>query len=306
VARIDLHAHVLTPSFEAALPVPLPSQRLDGLKAFMERYEIDATVVSMGGGVATASPELARAGNDELAAIVATDSNRLGGVAIVPFSREAPDAALTELEHALDELRLDGVALFSHHGGTYLGDASWEPVFAELDRRGAYAFVHPTLPPGGWPLQQHPVWLYEFPFETTRALANLIYSGMLERYPNMKLQFAHLGGTALFLAHRLASLARREPQLATDAPAGALEYLGRQYYDTGLSNNTVALASTFEVASVDHVVFGSDWPYLALRDGSDPSDDFEMLDPSVRRRIDAENAAALVPRLADRVAAGAG
>jgi len=119
----------------------------------------------------------------------------------------------------------------------------------------------------------------------------------------VRLQFAHLGGTALFLAHRLASLADREPALATDAPAGALEYLRRQYYDTGLANNTVALASTLEVAPLEHVVFGSDWPYLAAREGSDPTDDLESLDPSLRRRIDAENAAALVPRLADRTSA---
>ncbi len=78
------------------------------------------------------------------------------------------------------------------------------------------------------------MWLYEFIFETTRALANLIYSGTLERYPNIRLQVAHLGGTAPFVAHRLASLAAREPERSErrDRPAHSSTF-GRLYYDTG-------------------------------------------------------------------------
>jgi len=224
--RIDLHAHVLTARYEEELDAPLPPHRPEALKAFMERYEIDAAVVSIGGAVGVASAQLARLGNEELAELVRAEPGRFAALAIVPFTPDDPEPALAELEHALDTLALDGVSLFTNHAGTYLGDAAFEPLFAELDRRGAYAFVHPTFPRGGWPLE-HPPWLYEFPFETTRALANLIYSGALERYPRVRLQFAHLGGAALFLAHRLASLAAREPELARAAPAGALEYLRR-------------------------------------------------------------------------------
>jgi len=301
--RIDLHAHVLTPRYLAGLPPgpALPPQTVDDLRAFMEQYEIDAAVVSMSGPGGTTSPELARTGNEELAELVRAQPERLGALAILPLRADDPEPALAELAYALDTLGLDGVALFSNHGGTYLGDQAFDRLFAELDRRGAYAFVHPAPAPNGLVLP-HPPWLYEFPFDTTRALTNLIYSGTLERYRNVRLQFAHLGGTALFLAHRLASLADREPHLAVAAPAGALEHLRRQYYDTGLSNNTVALASTLAATSLDHVVFGSDWPYLAARPGRDPSDDFERLDPADRHAIDALNAAALVPRLA-RVAA---
>ena len=81
------------------------------------------------------------------------------------------------------------------------------------------------------------MWLYEFTFETVRAVANLIYSGALERYPRIRFQLAHLGGAVPFLAHRIASLADRVPEAASQAPAGALEYLKRFYYDTGLADN---------------------------------------------------------------------
>ena len=122
-------------------------------------------------------------------------------------------------------------------------------------------FVHPGFPPHALPLEHHPVWLYEFTFETVRAVANLIYSGALERYPRIRFQLAHLGGAVPFLAHRIASLADRVPEAASQAPAGALEYLKRFYYDTGLADNAAALAATREIVPADRIVYGTDWPY---------------------------------------------
>jgi predicted TIM-barrel fold metal-dependent hydrolase len=152
-------------------------------------------------------------------------------------------------------------------------------------------------------LGQHPVWLYEFPFDTVRAVTNLIYSGTLERHQGIRWQIAHLGGAAPFLSHRLASLAEREPQLASDAPAGVLAYLSRLYYDTGLSNNVPALAATREVTDMDHVVFGTDWPYAALPSaGDDPAPALDTLGSALRAAVDAENARTLVPRLLDKTA----
>ena len=246
MARIDLHAHVITDVYRAALPAPpdgsrpmLPPASLEQLLETMDRYSIDAAVISTGPpGAASPDPgqsiELARLANEEIAACVRSMPQRLGGLAVLPLPDV--DAALTELAHALDVLRLDGILLMSNVGGVYLGDPAWERLFAELDRRAAYVFVHPALPPYAQPLPW-PVWLYEFPFDTTRAIVQMIYSGTLERFPQIRIQLSHLGGTAPFLAHRIGSLAEREPQLAERAPAGALGYLSRLWYDTGLSNN---------------------------------------------------------------------
>jgi 6-methylsalicylate decarboxylase len=296
--RIDVHAHVITPRYEDTLSsVRRPAQTVDGYKRFMERYGIDAAVVSMGAALEARTGAAARTGNEELAELVRAERQRFGALAIVPFNAQDPDVALNEIVYALDVLALDGVALFSNHAGSYLGDPAWDDLFAELDRRRAYAFVHPAVASNGVALEHYPPWLFEYPFDTTRALVNLIYGGALERYPHVRLQFAHLGGSALFLAGRLASLADREPEKAILAPRGAVEYLRRQYHDKGLSNNTAALASALQVTSVDHVVFGSDWPYLALPAGNDPTDDFDQLDADARAKIDADNVAALVLRL---------
>ncbi|HEY6029007.1 MAG TPA: amidohydrolase family protein, partial [Gaiellaceae bacterium] len=298
--RIDTHVHVTPPALLAELervhsdrPSGVVPSSPDGLSELMETYAIDAAVVSPGppgaylGDQARAN-ELARVLNEDAAALRDSDPRRLAALATLPLPDV--DAALAELAYALDELGLDGVFLMSNLEGRYLGDPAWDEFFDELERRGAYVFVHPAFPPHPLPLP-HPVWLYEFTFDTTRAVAQLIYSGTLERCPSLRIQLAHLGGTAPFLAHRIASLADRQPQLAEQAPAGALEYLRRLWYDTGLSNNAVALASTLEVAPLEHVVFGTDWPYAAFVPGDDPAPGLEAIGAERRARIDANASA---------------
>jgi len=269
----------------------------------MDRYGIDATVVSMGGALEAQDADSARTGNEELAELVRARPSRFGALAIIPFQAREPEMAVAEAVHALDNLGLDGVALFSNHHGTYLGDPLWEQLLAELDRRGAYAFVHPATPPTGAVLGTYPDWLFEYPFDTTRAITHLVYSGAFDRYPNIRFQFAHLGGATVFLTHRLDSLSKREPDKAMRASRTVADYLRHPYFDTGLSNNLLAVDATRMVAPLEHIVYGSDWPYLAQPAGNDPTEDLNRLDPEERAKIDYQNAAALVPRLAAAVAA---
>jgi len=300
--RIDCHAHVHPSAYRAALgDAPLPPMGLADLEAAMERHEIDAAVISTGPPGAFAGPDgdgrgLALHANNGIAEIVHAQPLKFAGVATLPL----PDvtASLAELDRVYDELGLDGVMLLTNVAGIYLGDPAFEPVFAALAAREAYVFIHPGFPPYPAPLP-HPIWLYEFPFETVRAAANLIYSGTLERHPSIRFQLSHLGGAAPFLAHRIASLADREPDQATQAPAGALAYLKRLYYDTGLANHAPGIVATRQVTALEHIVFGTDWPYAALPpDGGDPAPGLDAaLDGAERAAVESANAAALVPRL---------
>jgi predicted TIM-barrel fold metal-dependent hydrolase len=235
--------------------------------------------------------------NEATAELVRAAPQRFAGLAVLPLPDV--DASLAELSHALDALELDGVALLSNVDGIYPGDARVEPVWTELDRRGAYVFLHPAVPPAAPALPEHPVWLYEFPFDTTRALVNLIYTGTLERANGLRLQVGHLGGTAPFLAHRIASLAAREPDKAAAAPSGTLYALSRCWYDTGLSNHASAMAATSSVVPLERIVFGTDWPYAALPTSGDPAPELDSLGER-RALVDAVNAGALVPRLLSR------
>ncbi|HEY7633054.1 MAG TPA: amidohydrolase family protein [Thermoleophilaceae bacterium] len=305
MTRVDAHAHVISQAYIDAIPAPggnLPKPPVvsaEALLGMMDRYAIDAAVISTGppgaffGDQAQAN-EIARLANEEISAAVTANRARFAGLAMLPL----PDsqAALAELAHALDTMGLEGVLLLSQVAGTYLGDPAWEPLYAELDARGAYVFLHPTVPANGVVLP-HPGWLYEFPFDTTRALANLIYSGTFERYPNIRWQVSHLGGATTVLAHRIASLAAREPDKADAAPAGALEYLSRLYYDTGLANHELPYRAAAMLAPASHFVFGTDWPYLVLpNEPDDPAPDLGFLGDAERASLDSANIGALVPR----------
>jgi 6-methylsalicylate decarboxylase len=302
--RIDLHAHCWPQVYADAMPpLPLPSSAPAALVETMDRWEIDAAAISPGPPgpyvVEPRRPErLARLANEGLAELARAHPQRFTAVGIVPL----PDveAALEETRFLFDELEHEGVMLLSNVAGTYLGDPAWDPLLEELDRRGAYVFVHPWMGPYEPPLP-HPTWLYEFTFDTTRAIANLIYSGAFERFPAIRWQFAHLGGTAPFLAHRLASLADRQPDDAAAAPAGALAYLRRLWWDTGLSNHLAPLATTLQVTGIEHVVFGTDWPYAVFpASGSDPAPELAGIGIE-RSTLDFENARVLVPKLAARI-----
>jgi predicted TIM-barrel fold metal-dependent hydrolase len=307
VRRVDFHVHLLPDEYVAVLPdparmlLPLPMPSRENLEAMMARCAIDAAVLSIGPpgayfGDQGRANETARAANEGLAKVVRDDPSRFGALALLPLPDVA--SALAETAYALDVLGLDGVNLMSSVAGTYPGDPAWEPLLAELSRRGAYVYLHPGIPPYTPPLARvHPVWMYEVPFETTRAVCNLIYSGTLDRHPGVRWQLAHMGGDVPFLADRLASLADRQPDKAAGAARGLLAYLGDFYYDTGLSNSAPALAATFEVTPRNHVVFGTDWPYCALPDSGEPFPGLAVLDAGERALVESGNGSFLVPRL---------
>jgi predicted TIM-barrel fold metal-dependent hydrolase len=305
--RFDAHVHLIPPDYRKELArrslvrYPLPSWSVDETVQFMERHEIDAAVMSLSPpgvsfGDQGLADELARMVNEATAELVRSAPDRYAGMAVLPLPDV--DRALAELDYALDELGLDGVMLLSNIEGIYPGDPAWNELFDELDRRDAYVMLHPHAPVAALPLPQHPIWLYEYPFETTRAVVNLIYSGTLERCPNLRLQISHLGGVAPYLAHRIASLAARAPEQAAAAPAGALAYLSRLYYDTGLADNDVALAAMRHVAPLSQIVFGSDWPYAPLPSSGDPAPALDRLGTD-RAAVDGQHILALVPRLGD-------
>ena len=266
----------------------------------MRHRSIDAAVVSLSPpGVWFGDPglarELSRSVNEELASLIRAQPDCFAALATLPLP--LVDAALEEIDYALDVLGLDGVAMHSNVGGVYLGDPELEPIFAELDRRGGYAFVHPNPAPTPSPQADVPPWVQEFPFDTTRAIVNLIYSGTLERFPNIRLQVAHMGGAAPFLAHRIAEWSERDPSLNEVAPQeGALAYLRGLYYDTGLSNNTIALAAVRELAGIERIVSGTDWPFLPTPDDVDLTAGLD-LSAAELSLVEHGNLAALVPRL---------
>lgn len=106
-----------------------------------------------------------------------------------------------------------------------------------------------------------PDFLAEVTFETTRAIINLVYSGSLEKYSDIPMIFAHGGGTAPYIAWRIGLGSFVLPGGNERAPKGAVEYMKKLYYDTGLSANNYCFSSLKEMVSPSQILFGSDYPF---------------------------------------------
>lgn len=301
--RIDLHHHFSPPAHRERLlrhPVgaTLPEWSMEATAAAMARYGADAAVVSAAAGVyfgdMDEAIELSRIVNEAAAEIIRSDDRRFGALASLPLPDV--DAAIVELEYALDVLGLDGVVLHASVAGTYVGEPAFAPLLDELERRRAYVLVHPMVPVSV-PSYSYPPWVLELPFETTRAALSLVFSGTLDRCPNVRFQLPHLGGAVPFLAHRMASLTLRQPSLQDGLSAPPLSLIRRFFVDTALALNPPALAGALAILDPERIVFGTDWPYLP-----EPTLEFDAaalgIDPEQVSAIEYRHAAQLVPRLA--------
>jgi len=315
--RIDVHHHILPEHYRAALAgigiaggggLPFPAWSAADALGLMDRCGIEAAATSISSpgvhfGDADFARDLARRCNETSARLVQDHPARFGGFAILPL----PDVkgALRELEHALDVLGLDGVVLLaSQSDGRYLGDALFDELFAELDRRAALVFVHPTIPKSSESLPMDvPGFAAEFTFDTSRAALNLIWSGTAHRFPNVRFVFSHAGGAAPFLAWRW-NLLNAHPVMRERAPHGVIHYLSRFFYDTALSANPHALRSLQELVPASQILFGSDFPFAPepiARLCIDGLASYPGFEAAERSAIERTNALALLPRLLARL-----
>ena len=310
---VDVHHHILPDFFwretnDAHNPVggiAPPPWDADLMLSYMDEAGIDVAVTSISTpgvhvGDDARARSLARRCNELSAKLIQAHPNRLGGFAALPLPDV--DGALKELAYALDELKLDGVVLFSNANGVYLGDARFEPVFAELERRGAVVFVHPTASPD--PSAHHlglPDSLIDFTADTTRAVAQMHYSNRFARTPSIKYIFSHAGGTAPYLAGRWGIVDEMNVIPGGEERGTVADTLRRLYWDTALSWRPPVLNMLRSVVGMGQVLFGSDYPYLrrdlavACRREVETS---EALDSAERRAVLAGNALKLFPRLA--------
>lgn len=310
--RIDVHNHIIPKEYLAGLeragisttggiayPEWSPQIAMDVMDRVGTRVAI--TSVSSPGVVfaeAKVARELARQLNDVSARLITDYPDRFGAFGHIPLPDV--DSALLELEYLSDSLHLDGVILLASIGERYLGDAAFEPVFAELNRRKTVVFVHPTIHPStkAVPLDL-PEFLLEFTFDTTRAIANLVFSGTLERYPDIRFIFAHGGGTVPYLAWRMSIAKMIDSRLGDLIPEDPETYLKRLYYDTALSPSSQAMGAMTQLVDPSHILFGSDWPMApeAITERTIASlQGLDVIDAATLKDIETTNAYALFPR----------
>ncbi|WP_328908780.1 amidohydrolase [Streptomyces sp. NBC_00234] len=268
---LDVHAHFVTDSYvrqarEAGHELP------DGVPAWprwsaaahvelMDRCGIATSVLSISSpgihfGDDAAARRLAREVNEDGADTVREHPGRFGLFASLPLPDV--DGALAEIAHAFDTLGADGVVLETNTHGTYLGNPDLEPVWAELDRRGAVVFLHPTSPVC-WEQSAlgRPRPMVEFIFDTARTVTDLLMAGTLERYGNVTVIVPHCGGALPVLADRIEGFMKMFMPAGTESP-GAVEQLGRLYYDVAGPALPRQLPALQGLVGNDRLLYGSD------------------------------------------------
>jgi predicted TIM-barrel fold metal-dependent hydrolase len=185
-----------------------------------------------------------------------------------------------------------------------LGDPFFNELLAELDRRSAVAFVHPVSPPGATVAKLDlPIFLVEFIFDTTRAVANLLFSGAFDRFSKIRFIFAHAGGAAPYLAHRWSLGEFVRPGLNGQVQNGVIATLKRIYYDTALAAAPSTLRGLQELSDPTHVLFGSDYPIAPepiLARSIAGLQSYNGFNKAGLKRVERENAVSLFPRLAGK------
>jgi aminocarboxymuconate-semialdehyde decarboxylase len=197
--------------------------------------------------------------NDEIAAEVKRHPARFLGLGGVPL--QAPELAATELERAVTALGLRGVMIGTHVRGRNLDDPALEPFWAMVEALDAFVFIHPHA--GAAPERLGSYYLKNFvglPFETTIAGASLVFGGVLERHPGLKICLSHGGGFLPYQAGRLRHGFETRPEPKVNLRHPPQESIGRLFYDTILHSKPTL---EFMIASVgvEHVLLGSDYPF---------------------------------------------
>ena len=230
----------------------------------MDEMGVDMQVISMPvPGVNNVDPEksaaLSRMVNQGFAEVVERHPDRFTALACLPMLDV--EAAVEELNRAVKTLGLKGAKVCSNVAGKPLDSPEFWPIYEAASHLDVPVVIHPTAPAILQPFRGFNLTtIIGFPFETTLAAARLVFSGVLEKYDNLKVVFAHLGGTIPFLVERLNGGYRRNPECRRNIKKPPTEYLKKTYLDT-VSFHEPALRCAYAFLGADKLLLGSDYPY---------------------------------------------
>jgi aminocarboxymuconate-semialdehyde decarboxylase len=204
--------------------------------------------------------EVSRFLNDHIAEVVERYPDRFIGLGTLPM--QAPDLAIKELERCVNTLGLAGIEIGSHINDLNLDDEKLFPIFEAAEALGAAVFVHPWDMMGKEKMEKYWLpWLVGMPAETSLAITSMIFGGVFERLPNLRVAFAHGGGSFPATIGRIEHGFNVRPDLcAVDNPVNPKEYLGKFYLDS-LVHDPVMLQYIIDLMGPDKIALGTDYPF---------------------------------------------
>jgi aminocarboxymuconate-semialdehyde decarboxylase len=249
--------------------------------------------------------ELAKLANDEMAELVAKYPDRfISAVACLPLNDM--DATLKEVDRAINDLKFNGVQIFTDINGKPLDSPEFMPLYEKMEYYDLPIWLHPRREKivsdyANENLSKYNVFcIFGWPYDTSVAMMRLVFSGVLERYRNLKIITHHCGGMVPFFEQRIAILndlnerrmgLKHEHHL-TKRP---LDYFRMFYNDTAVYGSTPALMCGYAFFGADHILFGTDMPYdnqIGLRYIRETIRSIEEMDipDSDRKKIFEDNA----------------
>ena len=273
---VDVHTHIIIPEYVEMLKAhgaeleetfPLPEWSAERHIAFMDSAGIRTAVLTIPApqpyyGDTEESTKCIRQVNEASAKVKQQYPDRFKFCASLPLPDV--DAAIREAVYALDTLGADGVKLATNSRGQYLGDEELDPLMEVLNERHAVIIIHPHRPTP-YPekiIATTPLAMYEYPAETTRAVVNMLARNVLLRYPNLKVVVPHCGSFLPLALPRMKSIL---PAMVAQGYMQPIDWegnLSRLYFDLAGSPTLEVLRSLLTITSPDHILYGSDYPYL--------------------------------------------
>ncbi len=217
------------------------------------------------------SVAFAKLANDEMAELVLKHPDRFpAAVAALPMNNV--DVALRELERAIGDLHFRGIQVNTSINGKPLDAEEFWPIYEKMSQYNLPIWIHPMrfVEQPDYPSEKKSKYMifhvFGWPYETAAAVTRLIFSGVLEKYPNLKFITHHAGGMIPFLDERIKGAYDHAEMLRgakykrnlTRAP---IDYFKMIYYDTAIYGNSSGLMCTRAFCGTDHMLFGTDFPY---------------------------------------------
>ena len=276
-AQMDIHCHMIPDSYLEAVKAhgmemdegfPIPEWNVTAHLQFMDEAGIRTSVLTMPApqpyfGDGAESAAICRKFNQEAAALKALYPGRFLFCAALPL----PDVerALEEARYALEVLGADGVKLATNSYGQYLGDEALEPLMVYLNSRKAVVITHPHKPSAvnDKLIAAVPLASYEYLAETTRAILNMVAHDVLVRYPDLKVVVPHCGS---FLPNALPRFKGLLPVMIKQGymkPVDVDANISHLYFDLAGAATDEALESLLTITEPSHILYGSDYPYVA-------------------------------------------
>lgn len=285
ILKIDAYAHIVPPRYGEALHKVAPAMYenqvmvcpplydLDARFRIMDKYEPLRQVLTLGRipvehvASSAKAADLAKRADEEMAELIIKYPDRFVG-ALGTLAMNNIDAALKETDHAIRDLKFKGVYLHTPVDEKPLDSPEFLPLYAKMVEYDLPIVIHPMR------RVDHPDYLTEkaskynmfslfgWPYDTTSAMARLVFSGIMEKYPTLKIVTHHLGGMVPFYAERIRQFTQvfRRGEKGLGLKKDAIDYFHMFYADTAIYGNTPALMCGFDFFGADRVLFGIDFP----------------------------------------------